>query len=271
LAPKRAGWHSYTLDHTTRACLIEKYRGRPGIDVDRIEEVDFVWSSGPMLEAVPRDLYGTFDALIASHVIEHTTDFVGFLDTAQTLLSSDGVVILAVPDRRYCFDYFRPLTTTGDVLDAHAERRSRHTRRSLFNHTAYVVHNGGIGAWGQGPIRDLKFFHSLERAAEVFSSASDAPDSPYVDDTHAWQFTPASFELLLLELARLGETDWMVEKVTPATGCEFYAWLRRGGRASAAALTLSEVEKRRLELLKRTLLQEREQIDFLIAGDHEVT
>ena len=266
IAPKSAGWNTRTLDHATRASLVEKYRGHPGVDVDRIEDVDFVWTSGSMIDAVPSDLHGTFDAFIASHVIEHTTDLVGFLDAAATLLTPTGVVILAVPDKRYCFDYFRPLTTTGDVLEAHAARRSRHTRRAIFNHVAYVVKNGGTGAWGQAPMQEIDFFHSIDQAGEVFSTVGEDPSSPYVD-THAWQFTPASFELLLLELARLGETDWLVERITPATGCEFYAWLRRGGQAAAAALTAAELDGRRLELLKRTLLQTKEQIDFFVAGE----
>ena len=234
--------------------------------MDRIEDVDFVWTSGAMLDAVPSDLHGTFDAFIASHVIEHTTDLVGFLDAAATLLTPTGVVVLAVPDKRYCFDYFRPLTTTGDVLEAHAARRSRHTRRAIFNHVAYVVKNGGTGAWGQAPMQAIDFFHSIDQAGDVLSTVGEGPSSPYVD-THAWQFTPASFELLLLELARLGETDWLVERITPATGCEFYAWLRRGGQAAMAGLTAPALDSQRLALLKRTLLEVQAQVDFLIAGD----
>src|SRR5262249_22162011 len=157
----------------------------------------------------------------------------GFLDTAATLLADTGIVILAVPDKRYCFDYFRPLTTTGDVLEAHAARRSRHTRRNLFNHIAYVVRNAGAGAWDQSPVQQLEFFHSVDEAMDAFANTGEGPESPYVD-SHAWQFTPASFELILLELARIGETDWQVDRITPAIGCEFHAWLCRGGRAAAA-------------------------------------
>ena len=205
-----------------------------------------------MCDAVPSDLHGTFDAFIASHVIEHTPDLIGFLDTAATLLAPDGVVILAVPDKRYCFDYFRPLTTTGRVLDAHAACRSRHARSVVFDHLAYVVKNDGTGAWGQAPVGNIEFFHSLEDAAKAFATTSEDDESGYVD-MHAWQFTPASFELLLLELARLGETDWLVNRITPPTGCEFYVWLRRGGKVAAAALTVAELDSRRLALLKRTL------------------
>ena len=266
IAPKADGWNTSTLDHTTRASLVEKYRGHPGVDVDRIEEVDFVWTNGSVADAVPSDLHGTFDAFIASHVIEHTTDLVGFLAAAATLLAPSGVAILAIPDKRYCFDYFRPLTTTGEVLDAHTTGRTRHTRRILFDQMAYIVKNGGAGAWGQTPMQELQFYYSLEEASDAFSTTREDPDSPYVD-MHAWQFTPASFELLLLELARLGKTDWQVERITPPTGCEFYVWLRRGGKAAAAALTVAEVNVRRLALLKQVLLQTREQIDLLLAGE----
>ena len=116
----------------------------------------------------------------------------------------------------------------------------------------------------------IEFFHSIDQAGEALATVGEDPSSPYVD-AHAWQFTPASFELVLLELARLGETDWLVERTTPATGCEFFAWLRRGGQAAAAALPVAELEGQRLELLKRTLLQTKEQIDFFVAGDAQST
>jgi GT2 family glycosyltransferase/tetratricopeptide (TPR) repeat protein len=264
IAPKADGWSTSTVDHATRDALIDKYRGHPGVDVDKIEEVDFVWSSGSITDVVPSDRHGTFDAFIASHVIEHTTDLIGFLETAATLLAPRGVVILAVPDKRYCFDYFRPLTTTGQVLEAHAARRSRHTRRIAFDHAAYAVHHGRNGAWGQAPLGALDFYSLLEEAGNSFSSFSADPGLPYID-FHAWQFIPASFELLMLELACLGQSDWRIERITPAIGCEFHVWLRRGGKAAAAALTGAEVNRRRLALLNRMLLETRDQINFAFA------
>ena len=142
-------------------------------------------------------------------MIEHTPDLIAFLNSAAALLKVDGVVTLAIPDKRYCFDYFQPLTTTGQLLAAHAEQRSRHTRRIAFDHRAYAVKNGGVGAWGQQPTKELRFFHTIGQARNLFDSIQKQED--YVD-LHAWHFTPASFELLLLELARLGETNWYVDR-----------------------------------------------------------
>jgi hypothetical protein len=265
LAPKSNGWNSTSIDYLTRAGLVARYSGRPGVEVDRIEEVDFIWTGGPLSDAVPEAQHGSFDALVASHVIEHTPDLIDFLDCATTLVKSEGIVVLAIPDKRYCFDYFQPLTTTGQLLEAHADRRSRHCGRYLFDHIAYAVQAGGSGAWGQHPTRGIAFEHQLESAHDLFNAA----DGAAYTNVHAWRFVPSSFELLLLELARLGETDWRVERITPAEGCEFLAWLRRGGVARAATLSREELAHRRMTLLKRTLLETQSQIGWLLAGETE--
>lgn len=267
IAPKAQGWDTRTLDHLTRQGLVEKYAGHPGVDVGRIEEVDYVWTGGPLSDAVPPAMHGTFDAFVASHVIEHTPDLLAFLDSATALLKGDGIVVLAVPDKRYCFDYFQPLTTAGQILEAHAERRSQHSRRLVFDQFAYAVADGDSGAWGQHPSRGLRMAHRFEYARDM--AFSSRPDTDYVD-VHAWRFSPASFQLLLLELARLGETDWRVEHVTEAAGCEFFAWLRRGGEAAATALSDAAFAERRLALLKRTLVETRAQIDWLLAAEPEL-
>jgi hypothetical protein len=74
IAPKTQGWNTKIIDVGTKSELTEKYRGTSGVDVANIEEVDFVWRDGPLIDAVPLEHHGTFDAFIASHVIEHQPD-----------------------------------------------------------------------------------------------------------------------------------------------------------------------------------------------------
>jgi hypothetical protein len=267
LAPKSAGWNTAVLDHLSREGLVAKYHGHPGIDFDRIEEVDFVWSGGSVRDAVPTDQWGTFDAFIASHVIEHTPDFIDFLQSAEALCNKDGLVALAIPDKRYCFDFFQPITTTGQVLAAHAQHRSRHSARLGFDYFAYTVAAGENIGWGQHPLNSLRFVHHLAEARDIFQTIENRPD--YVD-IHAWRFTPSSFELLLLELAWLGILDWRAERITPSAGSEFYAWLRFGGKAEAAALSPTELAERRMGLLKQSLIEMRAQIEYLLAGEPEL-
>ncbi len=270
IAAKRDGWNTKTVDHTTKEGLIEKYRGHTGIDISKIEDVDYIWTSGDISDAIPEGMLGTFDAFVASHVIEHVTDLVSFLNSADMILKPNGVVVLAIPDKRYCFDYFQMRSTTGNVLEAHNEKRSRHSRTNTFEFYSYAAtHNGAI-AWGQEPIKDLKLMNTLETALQVSESVSTEGE---YHDLHAWRFTPAGFELILVELARLGFINLKIERITEAVGCEFYAWLRSGGGEQSGGfgfyqkMSEESFANLRLSLLKRALLEVRPQIDWLLAGE----
>jgi predicted SAM-dependent methyltransferase len=50
------------------------------------------------------------DFIIANHFIEHTQDPIGTIKTHLGKLKDGGVLYLAVPDKRYTFDYDRPVT-----------------------------------------------------------------------------------------------------------------------------------------------------------------
>ena len=58
---------------------LEKYRTH-AVDLESIEEVDFVWHGEPYTELTGKTKF--YDWIIASHVIEHTPDLLGFLTTA---------------------------------------------------------------------------------------------------------------------------------------------------------------------------------------------
>jgi glycosyltransferase involved in cell wall biosynthesis/SAM-dependent methyltransferase len=265
VAPKSGGWNTKTLDHMTREGLVAKYLGQPGVEVSRIEEVDFIWNGGKLCDAVPTDEWGSFDGLIASHVIEHIPDLIAFLNSIEVLLKKNGIATLAIPDKRYCFDYFRPLSTTGQVLAAtHWEEQSKHSPARAFDYAAYTAVNGDAIVWGQHQTKDLALVNSPEMAHQFAKNIVGIRD--YVD-MHAWCFVPASFELLLLELAILGETDLRVERITPTEGYEFLCWLVRGGKAAVAKLSVAERANARLALLKRAMLETQTQVDWLLAGE----
>lgn len=263
LFPKGGPQQVHVLDHATREELVAKYRDHPSVDTARIEEVDHVWTDGPLHEAVPRDLHGQYDAFVASHVIEHTPDMVSFLRSAEVLLRPSGRLLLVVPDRRFCFDFLRPATTTGMVIDAHLARRTRHSAGTVFDQLAYSVSAGGSLAWDQAPLGPLRLEHDITQTPGVLSPAF--ADWDYVD-AHAWRFTPSSFHLTLLELAWLGLLDWKIAAQGETRGSEFPAELVRGGTEAARALTPNARDALRLELLKAMLLETRAGIDWWLAG-----
>lgn len=244
LAPKREGWNTFVIDHASREDLIVKYADQ---DTASIEELDFVWRGGSLADAVPQDRHGTFDAVIASHVIEHTTDVVTFLKAAGTLIRPDGVVVLAVPDKRKCFDFYRSLSTVADAIVAYQERRERHDTRTHIEYGVRAVLKGGGPGWTGSDTRPPAFVSPLDQ----FPRWLQVADLPYCVDAHNWVFVPSSFSLMIAELAGLGYLDLRVEEVAEADASEFHAWLRKG----RDPLSPDELQRRRRALMDRVVIE----------------
>lgn len=261
VAPKGDGWLTHMVDHCDQDELRRKYAAL-GIGGDKIEPVDTVWQGGELHHAIPAELHGTFERLIGSHVIEHIPDFAGFLVSLQHLLHKDGVVALAVPDRRYCFDYFKPHVMTGAVLDAFSAHRTRHSLDNVWNHAAYSVLLDELGARTQEPIREAKFMNDFNEAVEKLQRFDNTPNQPYLD-CHAWHFTPATFKLVILELGVLGIVDWHIEDLYGPDGCEFFVFLRRGAERQSDP---SALRSRRMRLLREHLTEQWLQCQFAVAG-----
>lgn len=197
IAPKSRGYQIEIVDHATADELRAKYHDR-GVDLDAIEEVDHVWRGGPLSELLgdqPR-----YDYIIASHLVEHIPDLVGFLADCERLLRPHGVLSLAIPDFRACFDILRGPSTSGDLLQAHQERRSRHPVGTVFDHFATTVSLNGQPSWPLKSEGTLKFAHGYEDAQRMLERARSSSD--YID-VHAWRFTPSSFRLLMHDLRAL--------------------------------------------------------------------
>lgn len=261
-APKADGWQSHVVDHGSQEDLKAKYAAA-GVDINAIEAVDTVWREGALHKAVPADLMGQIDTIIASHVLEHIPDLIGFLDSASRLAAPGGLLSVALPDRRYCFDCFKPWTTTGDLLEAHTEHRVRHSLRTAFNHMAYSAVVDGQLAWGPRPIDPPILLDHFTTAADTFALFKDRANGPYVD-YHAWQFTPAGFELAILELDALGLTDWQISSLKGPENFEFFVSLRRNRNSRR---TPPDWQMARRDLIIRQLRETREQIDFMLAPE----
>lgn len=225
IAPKRAGYQVQVLDHLSAEELRQKYASHVmthGVNLDNIEEVDFVWRGEPLAELVGER--GCFDWIIASHVIEHIPDPISFFQQCELLLRPQGRLSLIVPDKRYCFDVLNPLTDTGDWLDAYVERRTHPTPGQVFTHFANSCRKGGAVAWGAGAGGDLELIHTFDQARAQFEQLMSGAAQDYVD-VHCWRFTPASFARLLSDVRALGLVRLEPVLSFPTEGCEFYVTL----------------------------------------------
>lgn len=223
VAPKKAGHRVEVLDHANAATLKEKYQGH-NVDISNIEEVDYVWSGEPLHELTGKENY--YDWIVASHVIEHTPDFVSFLQQCEIMLKPDGLLCLAVPDHRYCFDVFRPASTPGDVIQAYLEKRRRHSLGAIWDHFSMITKKGDTVAWFKGHHGVYHFIHpNLSDARAMLVRAQES--SEYID-VHNWRFTPSSFKLIVNDIGALDYTTLSASTFFETVGCEFITQLKKG-------------------------------------------
>lgn len=225
IVPKSKGFNVEILDHETAPELKEKYKdlGIPNDKLKNIEEVDYVWAGESLVELTGKHSY--YDYIIASHVVEHTPDLVSFLSQCQVMLNKGGVLSLAVPDKRYCFDCLRPNTTTGDVIQAYYDKRTRHTPGTIFDHFSNIAFRNGCRTWAKDDASPLEFAHSIKDSKEMVEKALVSFE--YID-VHNWVFVPKSFKLILHDLNALGLIDLYVDYFFNTEGFEFYVSLKKG-------------------------------------------
>ncbi len=75
----------------------------------------------------------------------------------------------------------RPLSSTGDVLQAHLEKRTRHPAGRIFDEVAYNVLRGGALAWDAANQKPLAF-HGARGGEFITSMALHGvgPDVPRI-------------------------------------------------------------------------------------------
>ncbi len=217
---KADGADVVVVDHADAATLRDKYRHH-GVAVDAIEDVDVVWRGGSLSAALAGR--APFDYVIASHLLEHVTDPLGFLADCEALLRPGGVVSLVLPDHRSCFDVLRPPTTFGQWIDAHLGERSRHTPGTVFDHWVHAAQREGI-VWPPASTVPLSMVHRRVDLDEAVAAAVAGDE--YVD-VHAWVFNPASFVALVSLATSFGHTSFELVEASDAVGFEFFVTLRR--------------------------------------------
>lgn len=225
------------------------YRDDPHVDVRRIPDVDFPLqtAAGSMQTlaeaAAPASPYRW---VLASHVIEHVPDLIGWLADVAAVLDDGGRLILAIPDRRFTFDSLRPPTTVGQMIQAHLTGDRTPALRAVFDHFRSAVHVGSPERWAGRPVGETDVIHGL---AEAMAKTEVARTGEYVD-CHVWLFTPEEFVVQMNDLSELGLTDLYVSALVPTARdeIEYYAALSRmpRGCTEKEAVRTRELAKRRV-------------------------
>lgn len=202
-APKKCGYAVEIVDWLDQNGLKEHYRN-DGINLDAIEPVDYVWHGESYYELIQKDNY--YDYIIASHMIEHSTNLAGFFNDCSKLLKKEGVLRLAVPDKRYCFDHYRHTTGLAEVINNLYTPCPLQSAGNVAEYYMNAVSRKGRISWNKPvlPIIDFvrkhhnKSYKPVHDTGTVLYNIQKAYENNYID-IHHYVFTPASFELLIYD------------------------------------------------------------------------
>jgi hypothetical protein len=218
-------------DHASADELRTKYHGDPNLR--EIVDVDVVWNGVSPLVDVADGV--VFDGVVASHVVEHIPDPVGWLTNIGTAMKVGGAVFLVVPDKRFTFDHNRRLTETSDLVDAYVRRLTLPTSAQLYDfHTkalpvvAADIWAGRVNYAGQvrpGNLRE----EALDACRTLESTRAFA-------DVHCHTFTPEQFVGVFSDLTELGVLPFAITDLVPTERdtIEFYVRLEYLGPSGSA-------------------------------------
>lgn len=210
------------LDHLPTQELKLKYTGH-GFNVDNIVNVDYVLQSGLSLsEILGKENH--FDYVIASHVFEHIPNPIGWMEEIWEILLPSGKLSLVIPDKRFCFDYFRSLTNTGGVLESYFQNVQKPSIKAVFDAVSNAVAFEGNIAWNHHVNEArLQRISTLQQALEMAESVHQGE----YHDVHSWCFTPSSFLRIISDLIKLRFLNFSVSNFHNTVGHEFYIILKK--------------------------------------------
>jgi len=193
-------------------------------DHAEIMDIDFIWTPGVSLsECVP--VGKKFHWAIASHVLEHVPDPIGWLLEVFEVLEVGAVFSLALPDKHYCFDKFRRETDVADLIDQWVRKQRIPSPRQLYDFLSRSVDFNGK------PYESADQFQLATRNytdEEALNFVINSWTTGTYFDAHCSVFTPESFYDLLSKLNAIGIIN--VEASQPlATNGEFHITLRKLG------------------------------------------
>tara|TARA_R110002072_G_scaffold140773_4_gene285273 strand:+ start:2052 stop:2891 length:840 start_codon:yes stop_codon:yes gene_type:complete len=216
----------YYVDHLPTDELKEKYSPDPNVNIEDIVPVDYVWGDRTLVEAVGQGVY--FDYLVASHVVEHVPDMIGWFGEISAILKPGGVLSLVIPDKRFTFDCQRNVSRASEFIEAFLLKSRKPSLRQVFDsHYCSAPVEAGF-AWSEGfQPANLNNVHSHPQG--VFDLCRKILDEDLYLDSHCYTFTPESFDESFNCILQLKLTDFELMHLFPTdvNGMEFYVSLRK--------------------------------------------
>lgn len=216
------------IDFTDTATLRELHRAFPE-RVNALVEVTYVWSGSGSLA----DVIGTgelFDWAIASHVIEHVPNILGWLRGIAEVLRPGAVLNLAIPDCRFTFDVDSPRSTIGQAIEADLLSYTHPSIRQAFDYCfhAKAIEPGAI--WlSETDVKSLPPFSGEIAPQLAYNHARNIFAKGEYIKSHCWIVTPLSYVGILEGLSIIGTLPLIPTSFnnTEIGAVEFFSSFRR--------------------------------------------
>ena len=210
---------SYLDWFTTEECC-ESIKDLQNRNVDKVVNVDYVIKTKHFAEYIDF----SFDLIIANHVIEHIPDIVTWFSELQKILGPHGAIFLAIPDRRYTFDYLRPETDAVEILRCFQEDLQSASYYQILRSIFYFrpITTEDVWAGNIDKKKDARRY-TFKQAIDLTRNLLDTGES-----VHCSVFSSSKFENLWNELIESGLVNLEIahiQDVQPNTN-EFFVLLR---------------------------------------------
>jgi SAM-dependent methyltransferase len=189
------------------------------------------------------------DFIVANHFLEHCENPIGTIETHLGKLKPGGVLFYAVPDKRFTFDFRRPVTPLEEMVADYDQGPERSRAGHYEEWSRFVIHE------------EARSDELVERSARELEAAK------YSIHMHVW--TQAEFLQLILACRERFDAGFDIE-ATAKRAIEFIVVLRKQGAdppphppapGSAAAAAAPSTAQRLEQLARRGLAKARREID----------
>ncbi len=190
------------VDYVDNATIAAKAAKNPGAAGRDVPAVDWVWTPGqPLRTCIPAE--NVFDYAIATHVLEHVPDTVGWLNQILDVMRPGAVLALALPDRRYTMDFYRRETSLGDVLANWLHAPAMPTAAQVIDFISQSFYDTRVNGRRLDTSRPFSEAPRHNSDLSALRAAVRAMQSGAYYDAHCTVWTPASFVDAMQRVAAL--------------------------------------------------------------------
>jgi SAM-dependent methyltransferase len=205
-----------------------KAAANPGAVNCHIPKIDAVWKPG---KSLAKCVAGRkFAYAVASHVMEHVPNPLGWLREILECLETGGTLAILLPDRRGTMDYYRRETTFAEIVGWSIENPQKPTPTQIMDFLSQSFKDTGTLPFGEGmpPFEDAPRAYTDQ---DAINFARMAKESGTYIDAHVSVWTPTSFTGIFERLVSMGllpvEIEGPFQKMPGFHPAEFLVFLKK--------------------------------------------